>query len=298
MNGSEPTKKGAMRWGVERRMEFIEFRLLWEGGINRIDIVEQFGVSAPQASNDLTQYKEAAPENIVYDLSEKRYFASKNFNPKFLQPNSDRYLSQLKLIADHLVSSEETWLSLIPSVDSIPIPHRRVDISVLKGLVNAVRAGRSLEVLYQSMNERRPDPVWRWITPHAFANDGMRWHVRVFCHMERKFKDFILSRFLEVKDMGEPGAAANEDKRWHESIDVILIPNPKLSKGQKNVIALDYGMENGRLVVPVRKAILYYFKKRLRLDVAEAFDSPLETPVIIENHKLFEATLAEEKRSA
>ena len=34
-----------MRWGVEKRMEFIEFRLFWDGGINRADIIGQFGVS-------------------------------------------------------------------------------------------------------------------------------------------------------------------------------------------------------------------------------------------------------------
>ena len=28
----------SMRWGVEQRLEFIEFRLLWEGGVNRSDI--------------------------------------------------------------------------------------------------------------------------------------------------------------------------------------------------------------------------------------------------------------------
>ena len=39
-----------MRWGVEKRLEFIEFRLFWEGGINRADIMERFGVSVPQAS--------------------------------------------------------------------------------------------------------------------------------------------------------------------------------------------------------------------------------------------------------
>lgn len=298
MEDPESAKKPAMRWGVERRMEFIEFKLLWEGGINRADIVEQFGVSAPQASNDLTQYKENASDNIVYDLSEKRYFASKNFKPLFLQPDTDRYLSQLKLIADHLVSPEETWLSMIPSVDSIPIPHRRVDISVLKGLINAVRDNRSLEVHYQSMNEKRPDPVWRWITPHAFANDGMRWHIRVFCHMESKFKDFLLSRFLEVKSTGEPGASPNDDKCWHESIDVILIPNPKLSKAQREIISVDYGMDGGNLCVPVRKAILYYFKKRLRLDVAEALDNPHEAPIVVQNRKEFDVALAEASASA
>ena len=46
-----------MRWGVEKRLEFIEFRLFWEGGINRADIIERFGVSVPQASKDLSLYE-------------------------------------------------------------------------------------------------------------------------------------------------------------------------------------------------------------------------------------------------
>ena len=62
-----------MRWGVEKRLKFIEFRLFWEGGINRADIVDQFGVSVPQASKDLTLYEEKAPGNLIYDKSAKRY---------------------------------------------------------------------------------------------------------------------------------------------------------------------------------------------------------------------------------
>ena len=47
--GARNLKKAKrMRWGVEKRLEFIEFRLYWEGGINRADITEQFGVSVPQ----------------------------------------------------------------------------------------------------------------------------------------------------------------------------------------------------------------------------------------------------------
>ena len=34
-----------MKWGVERRLEFIEFRLCWEVASNRADITEVFGVS-------------------------------------------------------------------------------------------------------------------------------------------------------------------------------------------------------------------------------------------------------------
>ena len=63
----------SLRWGVERRLEFIEFRLFWEGWINRGDLTRFFGVSVPQASKDLSQYQELAPGNMEYDKSERRY---------------------------------------------------------------------------------------------------------------------------------------------------------------------------------------------------------------------------------
>jgi hypothetical protein len=45
--------RSELRWGVEQRLEFIEFRLFWEGHVNRRDLMDQFGVSVNQASTDL-----------------------------------------------------------------------------------------------------------------------------------------------------------------------------------------------------------------------------------------------------
>jgi hypothetical protein len=50
-------------------------------------------------------------------------------------------------------------------------------------------------------------------------------------------------------------------------------------------------MIEGRIAVPVRFALLYYFNKRLRLDVAERFDKPRERPVVVANQPEFEAAL-------
>lgn len=38
------------RWELEQRLEFIEYRLFWEGGSNRSDLVDEVGVSVAQAS--------------------------------------------------------------------------------------------------------------------------------------------------------------------------------------------------------------------------------------------------------
>ena len=52
-------------------------------------------------------------------------------------------------------------------------------------------------------------------------------------------------------------------------------------------------MEYGQTAIAVRKALLYYFNKRLRLDVAKAIDDPKETPVVVLNEKAFHDVLAE-----
>lgn len=282
-----------MRWGVEKRLEFIEFRLFWEGGINRADIMETFGVSVPQASKDLRLYEENAPGNLIYDRSEKRYFAAPAFKPAFLKPEADLYLAQLKAGSDRALSSGETWLSATPDFDTMPVPHRRIDVRVLRSVLAAIRNNRSIEIHYQSMNAARPDAKWRRITPHAFGDDGLRWHVRAFCHVDNKFKDFLLSRVLDARHEGELGAQAAEDKFWNEQFEVVLSPNPDLSERQREVIAQDYDMVDGRVTVPVRKALLYYFRKRLRLDVADALDNPQEVPVVVANKEAFASALAE-----
>lgn len=282
-----------MRWGVEKRLEFIEFRLYWEGGINRSDIMDRFGVSVPQASKDLSLYEQKAPGNLVYDRSERRYFAAPDFKPVFLKPEADRYLTQLRSISEHIVSPEETWLSELPSLDAMPVPHRVVDVNILRAILAAIRELCAIEIQYQSMNLSRPEPTWRWVTPHAFGNDGLRWHMRAFCHIDERFKDFLLSRCLDIRGKAGPGAPPEDDRQWNELFEVILAPNPSLSAQQQAIIAQDYNMEGGRVSVPVRKALLYYFRKRLRLDVASALDDPRELPVIVSNADDFDSALTE-----
>lgn len=271
------------RWGTDQRLEFIEFRLFWEGGVNRSDITSHFGVSVPQASNDLSQYKELASDNIEYDASAKKYLPTAGFRPRFMKPSADRYLSQLKAVADGIVSRDETLIEMPPSADSMPIPGRRIDPATLKALLDAIRSHQSLEIHYQSMNPKRPEAIWRRITPHAFGHDGLRWHTRAFCHMERKFKDYIVSRCRETRKPDAPGAKAVDDSAWQTFFEVVLRPNPDLTTSQQNTIALDYQMTKGRASIPVRCALLYYFEKRLRLDMDPSKDKPAEKPVVVEN---------------
>lgn len=282
---------GKRRWGAHQRLEFIEFRLFWDAILNRADIIDRFGVSAVQASADLALYKELASNNLEYDPSQKRFVATSLFTPKIYQPNADRYLVQLKAIGDKVISVSDTNIGALPTIDAMPIPHRRVDPNILRRLLRAIRGQRGINAFYHSMNSKRPLPLWRDITPHALAFDGLRWHVRAYCHLESRFKDFVLSRILELGTEIESGKSGSEDVHWHEFFDVVLIPNPRLAEAQRETVARDYEMTDGRLLIPVRRALLYYFNKRLRLDVAEKTDEPKETPVILLNRAEFQRAL-------
>lgn len=282
-----------VRRGVKERLEFIEFRLFWEGRLNRAAIMDRFAISMPQASKDLSLYESIAPGNLAYDVSGKRYIASPNFTPRIIQPNSDAFLNQLRNVAERTATVNETWLGLAPTVDVMPIPTRRVDVFVLRSILKAIENRTAVRVFYQSMNEKRPGPMWRWISPHALAHDSLRWHIRAFCQETKAFKDFLLSRCLKVDEERPSSVSSDQDKYWNEHFSVVLVPNPALSPEQQEIVAQDYCMEYGQIAIPVRKALLYYFNKRLRLDVAKEKDRTKETPVVVLNDRAFQDALAE-----
>jgi predicted DNA-binding transcriptional regulator YafY len=254
-----------VRWGLNQRLEFIEFRLFWEGAINRADIVETCSVSVPQASKDLALYQERAPGNVEYDKSAKQYVAADQFVLRFLDPDAHVYLSQLRAVADGTISANESWIAELPKVDVALTPNREVDIEILRRLLETVRHGSSVEIFYQSMNKERPEPAWRRITPHAFGYDGFRWHARAFCHEEQRFRDFLLPRILNVGSTGKPETSGEQDWLWNNYFDVIIGPHPNLSESQKKVVSKDYGLDQGSGALTIRYAMLFYTLKRLGL---------------------------------
>ncbi|MBZ9989939.1 WYL domain-containing protein [Mesorhizobium sp. BH1-1-5] len=283
-----------IRWGVEQRLEFIEFRLFWEGGVRRKDIVDMFGVSVPQASKDLTLYQERAQGNVDYDKSGKRYVASPNFKPRFLQPDSDGYLSRLRSLAEGLAKPAESWIGYRADTDIALTPHREVEPVALRAVLDAMRDGKSIEVLYQSMSDIRTEPVWRRMSPHAFGYDGFRWHARAYCHIDEKFKDFLLPRILDIRSPGPSGAKSHEDALWHERVAVEITPHPQLTASQKTVVAKDYGMQDGKAVLSIRLAMLFYVLKRLGLLRHPEQEKPRAQHIVLLNK---EYVMAAQKRA-
>lgn len=247
--------------------------------------MDKFGVSVPQSSKDLSLYRDLAPQNTVYDRSAKCYLACDSFEPCFALAGADRYLAQLKAFSDGTIDLDDTWFSSHPpSFEVAPLPLRHVKTKVLRGVIAAIRDGRSLEVRYQSLSSVRPHAMWRWISPHALAFDGNRWHMRAFCHLDRTYKDFLLSRTIDVRNSAPSQNKSKEDKLWNSYSTIIIGPDPRLSKEQANVVAQDFKMENGELSINVRTALVYYVLRRLNLQDFGGDDKPIrERPITLLN---------------
>lgn len=267
----------SLRWAVEARLAFLERKLYWDGTVNRRDLIERFGVSEQQASGDLTRYQALAPDNLVYDKSAKTYRASEAFAPVLHRPDPDRLLADFRLYAEGALAVEA--LPLAPPLDVAPAPVRAVDPKVLRDVLTAIRERRTLSVEYTSFS--KPEARRRRIEPHALGFDGFRWHTRARDVDDGAFKDFVLGR-LSKTSLGAPAQSAPEDDAdWNTISTLVIAPHPALSEAQRKAVELDYGMRRGRAEIKVRRALIYYAKKRLGLDLKAGARKPEDQHIVL-----------------
>lgn len=267
------------RHGVEQRLEFIEFRLFWEGHVNRRDLIERFGISVNQASADISKYMGLAEANIEYDKSGRTYVRGKSFEPVFLRPNANQYLNQIRSIYDGIISPRDSWISELPDFAIAPNPSRTINVGVLRAMLESIDEKCALEILYQSLSQA--GPAWRRIAPHAIGFDGYRWHARAWCAKDEIFKDFVLSRIRQIRRKTPIEISAADDEDWNTDVSLFIAPHPDLSETQKQVICEDYSMQKGVAQIIVRKALLYYTLKRLGLDTDPSARKPQDQQIIL-----------------
>jgi hypothetical protein len=279
------------RWPAQQRLEFIDYRLFWEGHVNRADLVDFFGVSVPQASADLTQYQKHAKNNAVYDKTRKTYVASPKFKPVFFKPSADQYLSQLRQIQSGLLSAEEAWAVRLPSYSILPILRRRIDPNTLRRILHAIRDGEAVHVSYQSMSA--PEPKERWLAPHALGFDGARWHARAWCFKREAFRDFVLSRIITIDDTRPSQIQPADDVGWQREVTLRIGPHPALKDGKRRAVELDFGMLEGVFEVTTRVCLAYYCMRQFGIDRHPTEVKPERQQIVLVNRDEVEAAMTE-----
>lgn len=275
----KPAPQQRNKWGQERRLDFIEFRLLWEGRINRSDLTDFFGVSMPQASADLANYIQLAPQNLAYDGSEKVYKATADFNPIRSNGTTQQFLLHLLALEAEGPNLGTSFIGWPPPYEVIGAPRRFIRRETLIAVLSAIRNKSALEIEYQSLT--RPAPTKRWITPTVIVNDEFRWHVRAWCHTRQRYADFVFGRMLQTFGTRPQEEPLPKDSDWNTLVTLVIHPNPELTEAQRRAAELDYEMRDGKFEMSCRKALVFYLLRRLRLD--EGSDLPKARQLVLMN---------------
>lgn len=270
-----------LRWGVRRRLEFIDFRLFWDGRFNRSDLANTFGISAQQASADIAQYEKFAPQNLSYDRAEKAYTRSDAFSPVFIGETIERYLLQLVAIENHWMRPEDTWFDTIPPVEVLTLGRRSTDPTVLLRVLDAIRKKLEIDIDYASLTGST-QPA-RTITPHALSHSAGRWYVRAWSRDHNDFRDYNLNRILSVSARRPASIDAALDFEWVHIINLVIVPNPELTAEHQARVAAEHDMTDGRLVRPCRLSLSFYLMSEYNLDVAPGALIPQKQQIVLQN---------------
>ena len=292
MNDDTPATRN--RWGQERRLEFIDSRLQYARQVNRGDLIDFFGISPPKASQDLADYIERAPGNMEYDGSLKRYVPTATFAPRFIADTAEAYLNELYAVQMKIIPADTSFFGKMPAAGLVDTPARPLDAAKVAAFVDAINRKKTLSITYHSM--RSPEPTERIISPHALGFDGLRWHVRAFCHRRERYRDFAIGRSREIHSSDAPTVSAEGDVLWNERVPVILEPNPKLADWQRKTVEEDYGIEpGGEMELSCRRAMLFYTVRHLNLLTDEAETHPERHHVVLRNRETVEKWIAEDE---
>lgn len=246
------------------RLAFIDFSLQYFGHISRNDLIQRFKTGLAASTRDFTAYKELAPNNLQLVHQTKYYYRTESFSPVF-NHDPEVILTSLSRgfgngISNGIQPSEQCF-------DAVALIHPNAEI--IAALMRAIHNKQPVECMYVSISSGESP---RTIVPHAIVNNGHRWHVRAYDRKHKAFRDFVATRFVEVQLLNQDINTAESrdyDGQWHAMVELNLIPHPSIE--QKKAIELDYGMQNGQLVVPVRAALAAYILRQWQVDCSEGY---------------------------
>jgi hypothetical protein len=243
----------SLKHAQRERILFLDQCLTWKGQANRRDLILRFDISTAQAAVDFRTYLSLTETPPVYDATEKTYFSS----------GDHRALSSVgPEQVFHLLSEETSGLGT-----SIPLPRRSLDPAIIAPLHRAMKNERDIQITYTSMNSGLSEP--QWITPVRFHFDGEAMHLRAWSHKHAAYRDYLPIRISKQKNFAtqDRSSPLPFDSDWHSLVRLSLRPRSDLSDAQARVVRLEYGFEaNTHLAIETRKALVFYVKRRWRLD--------------------------------
>ncbi|WP_386755292.1 WYL domain-containing protein [Lysobacter yangpyeongensis] len=236
-----------------------------------------FDLHFTTVSRLLNKYSELNGQGVSYSNSVRGYLAGPDFKPLLTEGVVEEYLALITGDgADGIVHSTHLRLG-------------ELDRAVFAKLHRAAREGVGVKATHASMVH--PEPTTKRFYPHALVEAGRRWHARVYLlpagadNAQGEFRDLAISRLRSVvvqQEKRPPEADPSNDSAWQTKVDVRVVPHPKLSAAQKQVIRGEYFKGTAAQRIRVRAALLHYTLHDLRCATNPAKQFPPEYQLCVD----------------
>jgi predicted DNA-binding transcriptional regulator YafY len=205
-------------------------------------------------------YRSLAPDNLDFDGTSKLYLPSAKFQPLFPHSPGRVLVALSEGFGDGVHSAGRPLVPCeFPNALSLP------SASVLAPITRAINRRKAVRIKYRSRSSGLSE---REVVPLALVNIGTRWHARVFDRKSEDFRDFVLTRMLEPQVLEDSPVrdeeTAQSDLQWSRIIELELVPHPDFES--RDVVLMDYPMEDGLLKVRVRAANAGYMLQQWHVD--------------------------------
>ena len=249
-----------MKPDTSNRFAYIETQLQWGKGLTASELAETFHIARQTAQGVIDEYRQKYPDNLYFDPSKKRQLPKDSFIPRYISKDAGHFMDYLRgqaMIGYYLDQAEWSELSLI-DVDRLSRP--RLSLSSTWELLSSLRNETTIRVTYRSKSRH----LERDICPHSIIFASNRYHVRAYCHVSRRFLDFVVSRIEDFNTSQAPWMPSSQDEEWNSHVDIVFSVNDSLPPTSQQAIRMDYDLTGGKnLTITCRKALAFYVKRQL-----------------------------------
>jgi len=240
-----------------KAQKIIDCYLFFKGNFLRRELCNTLSISPASATREIKRYRDLYSENITYDVSNKCYIASKDFQTKF---EHDTNFALSLLFENRLIVNIST--NHVTSINSLPV--QLPDQEIAAHISRACFLKKNVSTIYLSASSNN---VFRTISPTEIFRIGDKWYVRAFSKESGnngEYRTFKFVRFLNVKPVNLIDDIP-KDIEWQNEINITLCPHAK--HPQLDSLKLDLGLKDKPVVnIKTNEVLAGYLLQEIRVD--------------------------------
>jgi hypothetical protein len=242
----------------------VETQLYWGDGLTASELAQAFAITRQAAQAVIDRYRRRHPGQMQFDAARKRQVAAENFRPIYISAEALPFLDYLRgqgLASYYLVAPDWSPVSVV-DVDRWLRP--RLSVDVLRVVLAALRRQQVIDIDYQARSARSRAVKTRRISPNQLIFADNRYHLRAYCHDNKRYLDFVVTRVVRAEVAEAEWVSSRNDRDWNQNVLLRFIPHPDLPESARIALLRNYeDPASGSRKIVCRRALAFYIKRKL-----------------------------------